>query len=69
MAAKRKKKEVVSLETIILEDQEIIDLKKKYFKLIVKENIPNTPTLTKQLDEIELKIKNRTTELSENFNS
>lgn len=33
-------------------------LKKRYFEMASKENYPNTPTLTKELDNLEEAIKN-----------
>lgn len=59
MAAKRKKKEV----PVELEDQILISLKERYFKLIKKEKIGKTKDITKQLDDLEFHIRNRQEEL------
>jgi len=62
MATKRKKK--ISDPHIIWEQDEIlISLKERYFKLIKQENIGKTPGVTATLDKLEATIEQRKEEL------
>jgi hypothetical protein len=57
MAAKRKKK----LDSVTLweQDEVLIALKKRYFKLLKKEVIGKTPRLTATIDKLEVAINTR----------
>ena len=46
-------------QRLLLEDPILVALKERYFRLALKENIPNTPSLTNQVDILEREIKNR----------
>lgn len=46
-----------------LKDKTIDKLNKKYFDLLPKENFPKTPTITRDLDDLEIKINARLKEL------
>lgn len=48
---------------IEVEDQVLIALKERYFKLYARENYPNTSTTTAILDKLEQEIRNRMKEL------
>lgn len=60
MAAKKKK---VNPEIIWEQDNILIALKERYFKLYAKENFPKTKDLTKILDDLEMEINKRKLEL------
>lgn len=61
MAAKKKK--VVNIDFIFENDEILISLKERYFKLIKSEDIGKTPQITKTLDTIEQTILKRKEEL------
>ena len=61
MAAKKKK---VNIETLIEQDETLIALKERYFKLLKTEDIGKTPKTTKILDNIESAIQSRIEELN-----
>jgi hypothetical protein len=63
MAAKRKKK--VNPEVLWEQDEILISLKERYFKLLPNENIGKTPKLTSTLDSIEEAINNRKKEIAD----
>lgn len=59
-----KKKIGIKLQKLIDEDQTLIALKERYFRLMANENIPHTPTLTNNLDKLETTIRERIEELT-----
>lgn len=61
MATKRKKK----LDSVSLweQDEVLIALKERYFKLLKKENIGKTPQLTATIDKLEVAINARKQEV------
>lgn len=61
MATKRKKK----LDPVSLweQDEILIALKERYFKLIVRENMGKTPQITASLDKLEKTINARKEEI------
>ena len=61
MAAKRKKK--ISPEEIWEQDEVLISLKERYFKIIKKEVLGKTPNYTNILDKLEMEINKRKQEL------
>jgi hypothetical protein len=61
MATKRKKK--IDPVTLWEQDEVLIALKERYFKIIKKENIGKTPQITATLDKLELAINTRKTEV------
>jgi len=60
MAAKKKK---VNIEDLYSQDEVLIALKERYFKILPKENFGKTPQLTNTLDKIEGAINKRKDEL------
>ena len=59
MSAKKK----INIEVLMDQDEVLVALKERYFKLLPKENFGKTPQLTNTLDKIEGAIKKRTEEL------
>lgn len=57
MPPKKKKVEDSPPKELLQNDAVISALKSKYFDLLKKEKIPNTPELTKEIDNIENAIK------------
>jgi predicted RNA-binding protein with EMAP domain len=63
MAAKKKVTKKVNIQTLMDQDETLIALKERYFKLLKTEDIGKTPKLTKVLDNLETVIDNRIEEL------
>lgn len=61
MAAKKKK--IKNVEILFEQDETMIALKERYFKLLLKENIGKTPQLTKTIDNVEGAIYKRKEEI------
>lgn len=53
------------LEKLCLEDEVLIALKERYFKVYARENIGKTPEITKTLDKIQDAINKRIGELKD----
>lgn len=60
MAAKKKK---MKIEQIYLEDEVLISLKERFFKLYRREDIGKTPQLTETVDKVQAAIFKRMEEL------
>jgi|APGre2960657404_1045060.scaffolds.fasta_scaffold239792_2 hypothetical protein len=67
MAAKKKKK--LDPEFLYSQDEIMISLKERYFKLLKTEDIPKTPQLTSTIDKLELAIKQRKEEILDDQNA
>jgi len=61
MAAKKKK--AVNIDFIFENDEILISLKERYFKIIKGEEYPKTPQITKTLDILEQTILKRKDEI------
>jgi len=59
MSAKKK----INIDTLIEQDEVLIALKDRYFKISVKEDFGKTPQLTNTLDKLEGAINKRKEEL------
>ncbi len=62
MAAKKKKNKV-NVEVLYEQDEVLIALKERYFRLLKKEDIGKTPQLTTVIDKLEQTISHRMEEL------
>ena len=58
------KKKSINIDSILNEDEILISLKERYFKLIKNEKIGTTTGITATLDKIENTVRERTQELS-----
>jgi hypothetical protein len=58
-----KKKKLVNMDFIFKNDETLISLKERYFKIIRNEDYPKTPQITKTLDTIEQTISKRKEDL------
>jgi hypothetical protein len=61
MATKRKKK--IDPNTLWDQDEVLIALKERYFKLLPKEDFGRTPQLTSTIDKLEIAINKRKEEI------
>ena len=57
------KKKKLDMESLYRDDEVLISLKERYFKLMSKENIGKTPELTATIDKIEAVIRKRKEEI------
>ena len=60
MAAKKKK---MNIETIMEQDEILVSLKDRFFRLYCREDIGKTPQLTSTIDKIEGAVNKRIEEL------
>jgi len=65
MSAKKKTKTMVN-EDLYEQDETLIALKERYFKLLRQENYPKTKQLTNTLDKLEVAINSRKLEIVTN---
>lgn len=66
MSAKKKTKNVVDEVSLFEQDETLIALKERYFKLIPQEDYPKTKQLTDTLDKLEAVINLRKMEIITN---
>jgi hypothetical protein len=57
------KKKKLDMESLYRDDEVLISLKERYFKLMSKETIGKTPELTATIDKIEAVIRKRKEEI------